>query len=56
MVRRMGIILDLPVRNRKENIDLEKNQNILKICSLLIRLYLSENPTSQITLLLSKIG
>ena len=54
MVRRMGIILDLPVKNRKENTCLEKYQNILEICSLLIKLYLSENPTSQITLLLLK--
>ena len=50
----MGIVLDFFLNTNTIAISEEKHQDILEICSLLIALYNHENPTSQITILVSK--
>ena len=54
MFQRIGIILDLSLNNLRICFNIEKYQNILEICSILISLFNSENPTSQIILLITK--
>jgi len=54
MFQRMGIILDLPFKNNVISISIDNYQNILEICSTLIALYNSENPSSQIIILISR--
>jgi hypothetical protein len=50
----MGVILDLVFKNNSPIQLIEKCQNILEICSILINLYDSENPGTQIILIVSK--
>jgi hypothetical protein len=50
----MGVILDLTFKNNPPFQLIEKYQNILEICSSLINLYDSENPGTQIILIVSK--
>lgn len=54
MFTRMGVILDLAFKNNPPFQMIEKYQNILEICSNLINLYDSENPGTQIILIVSK--
>lgn len=54
MFQRIGVILDLSLNTLRICFNIEKHQNILEICSILISLFNSENPTSQIILLITK--
>ena len=54
MLTRMGVIMDLAIKNNPPFQLIEKYQYILDICSSLINLYDSENPGTQIILIVSK--
>ena len=54
MLTRMSVILDLEIHNNAIFQLIEKYQNILEICSNLINLYDSENPGTQIIMIVSK--
>lgn len=54
MLTRMSVILDLTIENNPIFQLIEKYQTILEICSNLINLYYSENPGTQVIIIVSK--